>query len=56
MCTGPPTQAPHKYIRHIYNRISLENAAVRAAAVSALVKFGLQLPALHSSVVNLVKR
>ena len=31
---------PGKYIRHIYNRIILENATVRAAAVTALAKFG----------------
>jgi len=53
---GPPTQAPSKYIRHIYNRISLENAAVRAAAVSALIKFGVQLPTLRPSIISLVKR
>lgn len=29
-----------RYIRYIYNRIILENATVRAAAVSALANFG----------------
>ncbi|PRP84210.1 hypothetical protein PROFUN_08410 [Planoprotostelium fungivorum] len=53
---GPPTQAPSKYIRHIYNRISLENAAVRAAAVSALVRFGVSLPSLRPSITSLIKR
>ena len=29
-----------RYIRFIYNRVILENEIVRAAAVSALAKFG----------------
>jgi len=37
---GPKTQKPTKYIRYIYNRVVLENAVVRAAAVTALAKFG----------------
>ncbi|TIB11450.1 hypothetical protein E3P89_02575 [Wallemia ichthyophaga] len=37
---GPSTPEPTKYIRHIYNRVVLENAIVRAAAVSSLAKFG----------------
>ncbi|KAJ2312567.1 coatomer subunit gamma, partial [Coemansia sp. RSA 2611] len=37
---GPHTARPTMYIRHIYNRVVLENAVVRAAAVSALAKFG----------------
>ncbi|KXT08001.1 hypothetical protein AC579_5167 [Pseudocercospora musae] len=37
---GPKTQQPTKYIRYIYNRVVLENAIVRAAAVTALAKFG----------------
>lgn len=40
---GPYVNQPTKYIRYIYNRIVLENALVRAAAVSALSKFGLGL-------------
>jgi len=38
---GPKAQQPTKYIRAIYNRVVLENAIVRAAAVTALGKFGL---------------
>lgn len=38
---GPQTDTPTKFIRTIYNRVMLENAVVRAAAVSALAKFGL---------------
>ncbi|KZF19275.1 coatomer subunit gamma-1 [Xylona heveae TC161] len=37
---GPKTSHPTKYIRYIYNRVVLENAVVRAAAVTALAKFG----------------
>lgn len=37
---GPKTSNPTKYIRYIYNRVVLENAIVRAAAVTALAKFG----------------
>ena len=37
---GPRTANPSRYIRYIYNRVILENAVVRAAAVSALARFG----------------
>jgi coatomer subunit gamma len=37
---GPKAKTPSKFIRFIYNRVVLENAVVRAAAVSALAKFG----------------
>ena len=37
---GPRTRNPTKFIRYIYNRVVLENAVVRAAAVSSLAKFG----------------
>lgn len=37
---GPKTSQPTKYIRYIYNRVVLENAIVRASAVTALAKFG----------------
>jgi coatomer protein complex subunit gamma len=36
---GPSTPHPAKYIRFIYNRVILENSAVRAAAVSAMARF-----------------
>lgn len=38
---GPKTPQPTKYIRYIYNRVVLENALIRAAAVNALAKFGI---------------
>ncbi|KDQ63194.1 hypothetical protein JAAARDRAFT_53417 [Jaapia argillacea MUCL 33604] len=37
---GPKSPQPAKYIRYIYNRVVLENATVRSAAVSSLAKFG----------------
>lgn len=53
---GPSTQAPARYIRFIYNRVILENSAVRAAAVSALSKFAARCPSLRASIVTLLKR
>ncbi|KAF7784185.1 hypothetical protein Agabi119p4_350 [Agaricus bisporus var. burnettii] len=38
---GPKSPQPAKYIRFIYNRVVLENATVRAAAVGSLAKFGI---------------
>ncbi len=53
---GPKTREPSKYIRYIYNRIILENATVRAAAVSSLANFGAQVPALAPRVTTLLQR
>eukprot|EP00879_Flechtneria_rotunda_P030633 GHRR01033294.1.p1 GENE.GHRR01033294.1~~GHRR01033294.1.p1 ORF type:complete len:577 (+),score=217.98 GHRR01033294.1:1477-3207(+) len=53
---GPTIKEPARYIRYIYNRIILENATVRAAAVSALANFGAQLPDLRDRVTMLLKR
>ncbi|KAH9490642.1 Coatomer subunit gamma-2 [Bulinus truncatus] len=53
---GPRTPNPSKYIRFIYNRVILENAAVRAAAVSAIAKFGAHCDDLLSSCVVLLER
>lgn len=38
---GPSTGNPTIYVRYIYNRVVLENAVIRAAAVTALAQFGL---------------
>jgi coatomer subunit gamma len=43
---GPKTSDPSKYIRYIYNRVILENATVRASAVSTLAKFGALIDSL----------
>ena len=53
---GPRTQQPSKYIRYIYNRVILESAPVRAAAVTALAKFGAHCEELLLSVVVLLQR
>ncbi|KAJ6152539.1 hypothetical protein N7497_006858 [Penicillium chrysogenum] len=55
---GPKTTHPTKYIRYIYNRVVLENAIVRAAAVTALAKFGVgqKDPEVKSSVHVLLTR
>uniref|UniRef100_A0A8C1PA22 Coatomer subunit gamma n=1 Tax=Cyprinus carpio TaxID=7962 RepID=A0A8C1PA22_CYPCA len=53
---GPRTPTPSKYIRFIFNRVVLESEAVRAAAVSALAKFGAQNDDLLPSVLVLMKR
>ena len=53
---GPKTSDPGKYIRYIYNRVILENATVRAAAVSALAKFGMMSDTLRPRVQILLRR
>merc|ERR1712166_1503682 len=53
---GPNASDPTRYIRYIYNRLILENATVRGAAVSALVKFGLHNDGLRDRVMILLKR
>ncbi len=53
---GPHTKQPARYIRYIYNRIILENATVRAAAVSSLALFGAGVKDLTPRIVTLLKR
>lgn len=53
---GPSTSSPSKYIRYIYNRLTLESANVRAAALSALARFALGLPSLRPSITILLSR
>ncbi|KAK7513257.1 adaptin N terminal region-domain-containing protein [Phyllosticta citriasiana] len=55
---GPTVEHPTIFIRHIYNRLVLENALVRAAAVTALAKFGVGQtdPELKRSVHVLLSR
>ena len=55
-CEGPLTKEPAKYIRYIYNRIILENATVRAAAVSSLARFGALVPDLRPRIQTLLAR
>ncbi|XP_047320129.1 coatomer subunit gamma-2 [Impatiens glandulifera] len=53
---GPKTSDPSKYIRYIYNRVILENATVRASAVSTLAKFGALVDALKPRIFILLRR
>ncbi|KAL6213583.1 hypothetical protein ACLB2K_013030 [Fragaria x ananassa] len=53
---GPRTSDPSKYIRYIYNRVHLENATVRASAVSTLAKFGAMVDSLKPRVFILLRR
>ncbi|XP_022195844.1 coatomer subunit gamma [Nilaparvata lugens] len=53
---GPKTKQPSRYIRFIYNRVILENAVVRAAAVAAMARFGAACPALLPNIQVLLAR
>ncbi len=53
---GPKTKQPSKLIRYIYNRLVLEDAEVRVAAVGALTKFALEQPSLKPSIISILKR
>lgn len=54
---GPYTSNPSLYVRHIYNRVVLENSIIRSAAVVSLAKFALTKndPTLKESIVSLLK-
>lgn len=54
MC--PQMPHPSKYIKYIHNRVILEDSSVRAAAVSALAKFGVQVEELAQPVAVLLGR
>lgn len=55
---GPSTATPSLYVRHIYNRVVLENSIIRSAAVVALSKFALTKndSTLAESIVSLLRR
>jgi len=53
---GPRTSNPSRYIRFIYNRVLLECATVRAAAVSALARFGALCDDLLPNILVLLNR
>lgn len=53
---GPLAKNPASYIRFIYNRVNLEKAVIRAAAVSALAAFAHRVPKLTQSIVLLLKK
>jgi coatomer protein complex subunit gamma len=53
---GPKTANPSLYVRHIYNRVVLENSIIRSAAVIALSKFALIDAPLSKSIKILLHR
>lgn len=53
---GPRTAQPSKYIRYIYNRVILENATVRAAAVASLARFAVYVSDLRERIRVLLTR
>ncbi|KAJ3196237.1 Coatomer subunit gamma-2 [Entophlyctis luteolus] len=53
---GPKSSTPSKFIRCIYNRIILENATVKAAAVSAMGHFAIEVPDLRPRIRVLLTR
>lgn len=53
---GPRTPSPSRYIRFVFNRVILESAVVRAAAVSTLGVFAARVPELRPSIMTLLRR
>ena len=53
---GPSTLSPSKYIRFIFNRVILETAIVRAAAVSTLGVFAVRVRELRPAIIILLRR
>mmetsp|Transcript_25968 Transcript_25968/g.32334 ORF Transcript_25968/g.32334 Transcript_25968/m.32334 type:complete len:144 (+) Transcript_25968:1369-1800(+) len=53
---GPLAKNPSSYIRFIYNRVNLEKAVIRAAAVSALAAYAHKVPSLRPSIVLLLRK
>ena len=53
---GPLAKNPSSYIRFIYNRVNLEKAVIRAAAVSALATYAHKIPSLRQSIVLLLRK
>lgn len=50
------TAHPQRFIRSVYNRISLESPVVRACAVTTLAKIGARCPDLRQRVIPLLQR
>jgi coatomer subunit gamma len=53
---GPNAKNPSSYIRFIYNRVNLEKAVIRAAAVSSLATFAHKVPALKANIILLLRK
>lgn len=52
---GPTAVAPSRFIRFIFNRIILEGASVRAAAVQSLGEFAGRVESVRESVQELLR-
>ena len=52
----PKAKNPSSYIRFIYNRVNLEKAVIRAAAVSALANIAFNVATLADSILLLLKK
>jgi coatomer protein complex subunit gamma len=53
---GPSIQGVSQIVRYIYNRIILENAVVRASAITALGEIAYKDKTLRNNILNLIKR
>ena len=53
---GPKAKNANSYIRFIYNRVNLEKAVIRAAAISSLASFAFECPNLKESILLLLKK
>jgi len=53
---APKAKNPASYIRFIYNRVNLEKAVIRAAAVSALANIAFNVPNLVDSILLLLQK
>ena len=53
---GSTTTAPSKYIRFLCNRMILDDATIRAAAVAAPMKFAASCPSLRQSILIQLRR
>jgi coatomer protein complex subunit gamma len=53
---APKAKNPASYIRFIYNRVNLEKAVIRAAAVSALANIAFNVPSLVDSILLLLQK
>jgi coatomer protein complex subunit gamma len=47
---------PSRYIRFVNNRITLENAEIRAASISTLGKFGIRFDEVRNQVKSIMKQ
>lgn len=52
---GASAVAPGRFTRFLYNRVILEGAAVRAAAIQALGRFAERVPAVRRGVATLLR-